>query len=442
MRRTGALAGIVIGIGVLASGCGLGQGLYNVPLPGGADLGDHPYTITAVFADALNLVPQAAVKVDNVPVGEVTTVTLTDGGRAALVTMRVNGDVQLPANATATLSQTSLLGEKFVALAPPSAVPPVGRLAPGGRIGLSATADGVQVEDVLGALSALLNGGGVGQLHEIAGELNDFAHGNEQNIRAFLSSAERITTELNRRKGNITAALDSLATLSGNLRADDNQIATILTELSPGIAELAKERDQLIGALDALNRLSAVTVSTLNASEDDIIADMRALAPVLRQLADAGRALPASLQTLLTYPFTDAATNGIRGDYLNAYVTEDLATPGGTTVASGETWPGLVGSVPPSLSTGPGVIPPPPGMLPPTSSSGLGLPSVVSLTPPTTTGGSGSGTTPTGPTSTSPGTSSPGTSSSPESPPDSSTTDTTTPGSTDDTTTTTPTGGG
>ena len=416
MNRGAALAAAALAIGVTASGCGLGQGLYTVPLPGGADLGDHPYTITAVFADALNLVPQAAVKVDNVPVGKVTAITLADGGQAALVTMRVNGDVQLPANATATLSQTSLLGEKYVALAPPSTVPPQGRLAPGARIGLAATTDSVQVEDVLGALSALLNGGGVGQLHDIAAELNDFAHGNEQNIRAFLASAGQITTELNQRKGDITAALDSLATLSGSLRADDGQITQILTELSPGIAELASQRDQLIGALDALNRLSDVTVSTLDASQNDIIADMRALAPVLRQLADAGLALPASLQALLTYPFTDAATNGVRGDYVNAYITVDLRTPGGATVPSGQTWPGLTGTVPPSTSAGPSVIPPPPGLLPPTSSSALGLPSVVSLTPPatTTTGQSSSSTSPTEPTTSTTGTST--------SPPDSSST--------------------
>lgn len=433
MNPKGVLAGVVLAVGVAVSGCGLGQGLYTVPLPGGADLGDHPYTITAVFADALNLVPQAAVKVDNVPVGKVTAIALTDGGRDALVTMQVNDDVQLPANATATLSQTSLLGEKFVALAPPSTVPPEGRLARGARIGLAATTDGVQVEDVLGALSALLNGGGVAQLHDIAGELNDFAHGNEQSIRAFLTSADQITTQLDQRKGDITAALDSLATLSGNLRADDGQISQILTELSPGIAELASQRDQLITALDALNQLSTVTVSTLDASENDIVADMRALAPILQQLADAGLALPASLQTLLTYPFTDAATNGIVGDYLNAFVTEELKTPGGVTVSSGETWQGLVGAVPPNTS-GPAVIPPPPGLLPPTSSSGAGLPSVLSLTPPTTTttGGSSSSTTPTGPTSSSPGTST--------SPPDSSSTDTTTPGTTD--TTPTSTGGG
>jgi len=40
-------------------------------------------------------------------------------GWHALVTMRIDGDVELPANATAKLGQTSLLGSLHVELAPP-----------------------------------------------------------------------------------------------------------------------------------------------------------------------------------------------------------------------------------------------------------------------------------------------------------------------------------
>ena len=34
---------------ITLTGCGF-KGLYSAPLPGGADLGDHPYTVTAYFA--------------------------------------------------------------------------------------------------------------------------------------------------------------------------------------------------------------------------------------------------------------------------------------------------------------------------------------------------------------------------------------------------------
>ena len=103
----------------------------------------------------------------------------------------------------------------------------------------------------------------------------------------------------------------------------------MLQSFAPGIAELARQRTQLIGALTALNRLSTVTVHTLEASKTDMLADLRELAPVLSQLAASGSALPQSLQVLLTYPFTDGAVQAIKGDYLNTFVTTDLNTPGG-----------------------------------------------------------------------------------------------------------------
>ncbi|MFD0539564.1 MlaD family protein [Actinomadura luteofluorescens] len=109
-------------------GCGF-SGAADLPLPGGADLGDHPYTVRARFANVLNLVPQSAVKVNDVAVGRVVKVALPRDGWTAEVTMKVDGDVRLPANAYAELRQSSLLGEKFVQLsAARRAVP---RPAPG-----------------------------------------------------------------------------------------------------------------------------------------------------------------------------------------------------------------------------------------------------------------------------------------------------------------------
>ena len=58
------------------SGCGF-HGLYGVHLPGGADVGDHPLTVTIYFANVLDLVPQSSVKVNDVPVGRVEDVALS-----------------------------------------------------------------------------------------------------------------------------------------------------------------------------------------------------------------------------------------------------------------------------------------------------------------------------------------------------------------------------
>ena len=61
--------------------------------------------------------PNSRVRVGDVTVGNVTKIERQ--GWHALVTMRIDGDVDLPANATAKLGQTSLLGSLHIELAPP-----------------------------------------------------------------------------------------------------------------------------------------------------------------------------------------------------------------------------------------------------------------------------------------------------------------------------------
>jgi phospholipid/cholesterol/gamma-HCH transport system substrate-binding protein len=120
--------------------------------------------------------------------------------------------------------------------------------------------------------------------------------------------------------------------------------------------------------LTALHQLSTVTVQTLDASKNDIIADLQQLGPILRNLANTGSSLPKSLQILLTFPFTDQAVGGIKGDYLNGYVTTAFNTPGGRTTPL--TVPaGGVNSV----------LAPPPSLLPTTSSAAPGLAPSITL---------------------------------------------------------------
>ncbi len=88
--------------------------------------------------DVDNIEPNSRVRVGDVNVGNVTKIERQ--GWHALVTMRLNGDVELPANATAKMGQTSLLGSLHIELAPPTDVPPQGRLHDGSLIPLSTAA--------------------------------------------------------------------------------------------------------------------------------------------------------------------------------------------------------------------------------------------------------------------------------------------------------------
>jgi phospholipid/cholesterol/gamma-HCH transport system substrate-binding protein len=320
MKRLVAVVAAVLAL----SGCSSFTGIYDIPLPGGADLGDHPYTVKARFKDVLDLVPQSGVKVNEVPVGRVEDIQLAPDGWTAEVTMRVNGGVELPANALAMLRQSSLLGEKYVELSAPPGDEASGKLTDGAVIPVDRTNRNTEIEEVLGALSMLLNGGGVEQLQNITQELSAALEGNEPDLKATLASVDTLVGTLDESKSDITRAIDGVNQLAGTLAGEKDQLAGAIDSLGPGLQVLSDQRSQLVTMLQALDSLSTVAVNTVNESQDDFVADLKALTPALRKLGEAGSDLPKSLQLLLTIPFSDEAMNGVKGDYFNLYAKIDL----------------------------------------------------------------------------------------------------------------------
>jgi phospholipid/cholesterol/gamma-HCH transport system substrate-binding protein len=316
---------------VMVSGCGF-RGAYSMTLPGGADTGDDPYTVQVEFLDALDLVQQSGVRVADVPVGRVEEIELADDW-TALVTITVNGDVDLPANAVAAIQQSSLLGEKYVELAPPGGREPEGRLDDGALIPLERTNRNVEVEELLGAMSLVLNGGGLAQLQTINRELGEALEGRESAIRDTLSQLDTFIGGLDQQKAEISRALDSANALAETLASRTATIENALDTIGPGLDVINEQRGLLVSMLESLARLGDVGTRIIEQSAANTVADLQLLQPILSQLAAAGPDLAGALPLLLTYPFPDSslttlnyrdAQTGGYGLFTNMTATLDL----------------------------------------------------------------------------------------------------------------------
>lgn len=321
MSRRGVARCVAVACVLMVSGCGW-TGLQGVQLPGGAASGGRSYRVTVEFQDVLDLVPQSAVKVNDVTVGTVETVRLH--GWTARVRLRISGSVKLPANATAELGQTSLLGEKYVSLAAPSGVKPVGRLTDGADIPLSRSGRNTEVEEVLSALAALLNGGGVAQLHTITVELNKALGGREDRVKDLLGQLDTFVGGLDAQRADIVRALAAVDRLSGSFAARHTTIARAVDTLPAGLKALADERADLTTMLTSLSGLGTVATKVIDSSRDDTLANLRHLDPILTRLDAAGTDLPNALELLTTYPFPRNVTGAVKGDYVNLDATVDL----------------------------------------------------------------------------------------------------------------------
>jgi phospholipid/cholesterol/gamma-HCH transport system substrate-binding protein len=304
------------------SGCAW-RGLNSLRLPGTQGGGPGAFVVQAQMPDVSNLQPNSPVNVNDVTVGTVTKIERQ--GWHALVTMRLNGDVDLPANSTVTLAQTSLLATLHLELAAPVSVPAEGKLKANSVIPLASAGAYPDTEQTLAMLSMLLNGGGIGDVQDITKAFSTAFAGREQDLRSLLIQLDKFVTYLNDQKDDIIAATDSLNQLVGKFAAQKPVVDKAIRTIPQALKVLSDNRDNLTEALDQFGKLSALAADSVNRTKASVVQEVKDVGPVLESLANAGPALTRSLDLLATYPWIKSTLgNWVRGDYANLTAVFDL----------------------------------------------------------------------------------------------------------------------
>lgn len=315
MRSAAARVLVLLAVALVLSGC-RGLQAYDLPFPGKQVDPEDGYQLTADFADVVDVVPRTLVLMNDVPVGQVDTVTRK--GWHARVTMTLRKDIELPTDTQLDIRKTSLLGEKYIALLPPETPSGAGRLSDGAMISLAQTGRNPDVEEVLGSLSFVLARGGVGQLKTISTELNALMTGRTDNLRSVLDRMNAAVGTLDQSKAQVIAAMEQLDKLTATLNKERDAIDGALESFGPALEVLHKQHDDLVDMLEGLDKLGVVATRVIDTSGDNIVESLRLLRPVLNQLADAGDSLPRGLMMLASFPFPRQSATLARGNYSNA----------------------------------------------------------------------------------------------------------------------------
>lgn len=321
MRRL-LCAALVISV-LAASGCSYG-GINSSQLPGTRGSGDDAYLVDIEMANVGNLVPNNPVRLRDVNVGTIRKISLKDW--TAVVTVAIDGDVELPRETRAKIGQGSLLGAKYVELsAPPEKSGAPGALADGDTITLASTGRYPETEDVLASVSVLLNGGGLQQVRTITGELDRAMAGRTPEIRDLLTQLNIFVTGLDAQKGEIVRAIDGLDRMSAGFAEQDPKLRQALAEVPPALAVLEQQRTDLVRALNSVGGFGEESDRVLGGVREDLRTNLVNLQPALRGLADAGPSLVDSLYMLGTVVFPLRTFDKyIRGDFINFSITVDL----------------------------------------------------------------------------------------------------------------------
>jgi virulence factor Mce-like protein len=244
VRRRAGLA-MAVATAIVSSGCAT-DGLASLPLPA-PGLGSGGYTLTAVFANALNLPTCAKVKLAGADVGQVESMVARN--YTAVTRLHIRDGVRVPRGSTAELRTATPLGDVFVSLKPPAdlADPPVSTpmLKDGDTIGLDSTAAAATVESVLSSAAVLVNGGAVRNFTNIINGFGKATGDRGHALGDLIRKSNQLIGTLDSRSGQISAALTELSSLADELDAKDHTITELMAAAGPGTDALAANTNQL-----------------------------------------------------------------------------------------------------------------------------------------------------------------------------------------------------
>ncbi|MFN7241648.1 MCE family protein [Dietzia cercidiphylli] len=320
LLAAGALGGAVL---LAGTGC-TWEGLNSLPLPGAQGNGEGAYEVTIEMPNVTTITRNSPVRVNDVNVGSITDMRVED--YTAIVTVSLNEDVRLPANAHAKIGQTSLLGSQHLEIFPPPDGEPEGSLSDGDVIPLARAGVYPTTEQTLSALSVVLTNGGLAQFETISRELNTALDGRQFEAKEVISQLETTVSGLDQQRADIIAAMDGLDRLSRQINEQNDTLAKALGQMPEALSLVNAQKQELTTALVSLGDFGNKANQLIDAGGgSNLVANLQDITPVLEGLANSGRNLTRVMQILITFPFPQAGIdNFLRGDYANLYIDADM----------------------------------------------------------------------------------------------------------------------
>ncbi|CAN3127582.1 MCE family protein [Mycobacterium sp. smrl_JER01] len=294
-----------------------------------------PKTIVAYFSSATAIYPGDQVRVAGVPVGTIR--SIEPQGTRARMTLAIDHDVPIPADAKAVIVAQNLVAARYVQLTPAygsSEAPGGPTLSDGAEIGQDRTAVPVEWDQIKEQLTRLATDLGpssavsttaVGRFIDTAADAMD---GNGARLReaiAQLSGAGRILAD---GSGDIVDVVKNLQVFVTALRDSNVQIVAFQNRLASLTSVLDGSRADLDAALDNLSVAIGEVRRFVAGSRDQTAEQIQRLGAVTQVLSDDSMALKNVLHAA-----PNALANGYNiynpdtGTAMGAFALANLANP-------------------------------------------------------------------------------------------------------------------
>jgi virulence factor Mce-like protein len=255
-------------------------GLLAVSLAscGGSGGGTH---VTAYFDRAISLYPSSSVRVLGLPAGKVDNVTVI--GTRVKVDMTIKESVPIPADASATIVPLSLIGERYIQLAP-AWTEGQPRARDGMVIPLSRTDIPVEPDEALAAVKKFIDTLDPDATGALVQNLADDLDGNGAGLNRALEGVAGLTTTFADKDEQLVQIIDHFDSFTAALRTKESQLGRVMDGFARTTSLLAEERRQIESLVSGLADLSTTGLDLVGEHGARLDHDITVLARVLQSV--------------------------------------------------------------------------------------------------------------------------------------------------------------
>ena len=243
-------------------------------------------TVTAYFADALALYPGDRVQIMGVTVGHVDSVE--PAGDKMRVVLSYDSQYKVPADATASVLNPTIVASRIVQLSPPYNGGPV--LADNAVIPLERTQTPVEWDDIRGQLDKLVTELGPtpsqpkGPLGDLIEALSANLNGKGKQINTTFRALSDAVGALNDGRGDLFAVTKSLALFVNALHQSDQQFVSLNNNLAQITTSLNNSDEEMATALRDIDGLLTTARKFVDDNGSLLATDINNLAEVTNAL--------------------------------------------------------------------------------------------------------------------------------------------------------------
>lgn len=269
-------------------------------------VGGGKITITALMTDSAGLFVGNDVGVLGVPVGKVT--EITPDGPNVRVTLEVDADRAIPADAGAVVVARSVATDRYVELTPVYSAGP--KMTDGTVIDAAKTRSPVDFDDVLGALNTFATGiaGSKETQNAIKNILKSGSgalDGKGDDFNRAVTALGGAVDSISGQRGNITSTVKSLDVLTGSIAANQQLAREFITQVSEASSLLAGERKNFQQSLRSLSSAVESIAEFAHTNRQQLVTAlsestdlMSSLLTKRDRLTEILRVMPVTLQNL------------------------------------------------------------------------------------------------------------------------------------------------